>query len=255
MTTLNDFSVTDLSTDVLAAYYNKLLGSILRGEFANSVVMTTDLTLTDGDTPIQRLNCNGANRVVKLPAAAAGNHPFFLHNTSAGTYTLTVKSNSGAITYQVVDAGRAILMIPDGNGGYKRFYSDARYAQIIGGHGQAATIAAGSTNYIVPFIPGLLAAPTTITWPTQGTMQKMNLRIAGTQPASGSLVVTLVVNAVDSACVLTIPAGSGANVYSELVTSVQINALDTIRWKLVNNASAASAQISGLTHSFYGDLA
>lgn len=118
MTTLADFSVTDNLTDVLAVYYNKLLGSILRGEFSNPVTMTTDLTLTDGDTPIQRLNCNGANRVVKVPASASGNHLFLIINTSGGAYTLTVKSYDAVTTITTLAQGENVLVVPNGTGGY-----------------------------------------------------------------------------------------------------------------------------------------
>lgn len=118
MTTLNDFSVTDLSTDVLAAFYNKLLGGILRGEFSNSIVMTTDLTLTDGDTPIQRLNCNGANRIVKMPPNAASNHPFFIFNTTSGSYSVSVKNNAGSLILKQLKVGESVLCLPDGGGNY-----------------------------------------------------------------------------------------------------------------------------------------
>lgn len=119
MTTLNDFSVSDFTIDVLAIYYNKLLGSIFRKEFSNAVTMSTDLTLTDGDTPIQRLDCNGANRVVKMAVGAAGNHPVLMINTtSSGSWTLTVKSNDGLTTLKVLDPGEFGFLYPDGNGGY-----------------------------------------------------------------------------------------------------------------------------------------
>jgi hypothetical protein len=119
MATLNDFSVVDFNTDALALYYNKLLGSIFRKEFSNAVTMTTDITLTDGDTPIQRLNCNGANRVVKMPVGANGNHPFMLINTtSSGGWILTVKSNDGADTLKTLDPGEQGYFVPDGNGEY-----------------------------------------------------------------------------------------------------------------------------------------
>ena len=119
MTTLNDFSVADLTIDVLAIYYNKLLGSIFRKEFSNAVTMSTDLTLTDGDTPIQRLDCNGADRIAKVPVGAAGNHPFLLINTtSSGSWTLTVKSNDGTTVLKVLDPGEFGFFYPDGNGEY-----------------------------------------------------------------------------------------------------------------------------------------
>lgn len=119
MTTLNDKSVADGNQFVLAIYYNLLLGSILRKDFSNGVTMSTDITLTDGDIAIQRLNCNGADRIVKVPPGADANHPFFIINTSAANNIVTVKSNDGATTHQVLGQGEAAFMVPDGNGGYK----------------------------------------------------------------------------------------------------------------------------------------
>lgn len=117
MTTLNDFVVTNLQQAVLDEYINRMLGSVLRGEFSNAVTMTTDITLTDGDTPIQRLNCNGANRVVKVPPGANGNHPFFIINTtSSGEWALSVKSNDGSTILKALAPGELCLVIPDGNG-------------------------------------------------------------------------------------------------------------------------------------------
>lgn len=120
MATLNDFSVADGNQYVLAQYYNLLLGSILRKEFSNAVTMSATVTLTDGDTPIQRLNCNGANRIVRMPPGANGNHPFMIINTtSSGSWTLTVQSNDGAIALRVLAPGESVLVVPDGNGAYK----------------------------------------------------------------------------------------------------------------------------------------
>jgi hypothetical protein len=119
MATLNDRSVQDGNTYVLAVYYNKLLGNIFRKDFSNAVVMTTDLVLTDGDMPIQRLDCNGANRVVSVPPGADGNHPFLLINvTSSGSWTLTVKSNDGVDTLKVLNPGDHGFFTSDGNGAY-----------------------------------------------------------------------------------------------------------------------------------------
>lgn len=120
MTTLNDFSKTDSVDDVLATYYNMLLGSIFRKDFANAQTMAGTVTLTDGDTALQRMNCNGANRIVKVPTGANGNHPFFIINsTSTGAYTLSVQSYDGTITHAVLYPGEFCFMLPDGNGLYR----------------------------------------------------------------------------------------------------------------------------------------
>jgi len=119
MGTLNDRTVTDGNQFVLATYYNLLLGTIIRKDFSNAVVMSVTLTLTDGDYLIQRLDCNGANRIVKLPPGADGNHPFLLINsTSSGAWTLTVQNNAGTVTYRVLNPGEYVYVVPDGNGAY-----------------------------------------------------------------------------------------------------------------------------------------
>jgi hypothetical protein len=119
MASLNDFIYTDDVDDVLAVYVNNLLGSSMRSEYKNVETLAADKTLTDADTPIQRLNCNGAARIVKMPTAnAVENHPFFIVNSSAGAYAITVKSNDAATIYATIDQGRSALLLPDGAGGY-----------------------------------------------------------------------------------------------------------------------------------------
>lgn len=118
MTTLANFSKTDDVDDVLADDLNRLLGGILRAEFVNAVTMSGTVTLTDADTPLQRMNCDGANRIVKLPAYATANHPFLLMNVTAATYTLEVQTN-GASFLALLGPGEHILMVPDGAAGYK----------------------------------------------------------------------------------------------------------------------------------------
>lgn len=125
MTDLNDFIVTDDTTDNLASLHNRILGGILRAEFSNATTMSGTVTLADSDTPIQRLNCNGANRIVKMPAYNAANHPFFIINTTAATYTLDVQSNAGVtlLTTPLAANGGLVLVIPDGTAGYKALTS------------------------------------------------------------------------------------------------------------------------------------
>lgn len=116
---MNDFHYTDGLDDVLAAYVNRLMDSTLRSEYKNIETLSADRELTDADTPIQRLDCNGADRVVKVPMGAVSNHLFLVINTTgAGAWTLSVKSNDGATTHQVLHPGSSGLFVPNGNGGY-----------------------------------------------------------------------------------------------------------------------------------------
>lgn len=120
MTTLTSFQVTDDLTDNTAAKHNRLLGSILRSEFGNAETLSGTRTLLDADTPIQRLNCNGANRTVKMPTAnTTENHPYVIVNsTSSGSYVLTIQNNGGTTTHLVIFPNQAALCLPDGNGAY-----------------------------------------------------------------------------------------------------------------------------------------
>jgi hypothetical protein len=121
MATLASYQVTDDLTDNLASYHNRLLGGLFRSEFKNAENLSATRTLLDVDTPFQRLNCNGADRIVKMPTAnTTENHPYFIVNsTSSGTYKLTVQDNSGAVTLAILNPNEFALMMPDANGSYE----------------------------------------------------------------------------------------------------------------------------------------
>lgn len=120
MTTLNDINKVDNVTSVLAAHVNDLIASTLRAEYTNTETLSATRTLLAVDMPIQRFNCNGANRIVKCPTAnTTTNHLYLIVNaTSSGTYVITLQSNDGTITHAMVAVGSSVLLIPDGNGGY-----------------------------------------------------------------------------------------------------------------------------------------
>lgn len=120
MGSLVDKIKTDGVDDVLAILYNNLLGSILRSEFTNVETLAATRVLLDADYPIQRFNCNGADRIGKLPIAnTTDNHLFLVVNaTSSGNYKLTMQDNGGTVTMGVFLPGDWGLFLPDGNGGY-----------------------------------------------------------------------------------------------------------------------------------------
>ena len=129
---------------------------------------------------------------------------------------------------------------------------DMQLFDVIGGHGDNATIPASTTYYITPFLTGLQTTAKNYPYPVAGVLKNLYLRTPSSQPASGTLVLTLMVAGVDTALVLTIPAGSGAGVYSETSTSVSIAAGALVRIKIQNNATAASCQIGGVSLAFKG---
>lgn len=72
--------------------------------------------------------------------------------------------------------------------------------------------------------------------------------VGAPQPASGSLVLTIRKNGVDTAITITIPAGSSIGTYSDTTNSESFAAGDLISVKAVNNAiSVGSGNITSLT--------
>jgi hypothetical protein len=116
----NDVMANDVGTlqDSIVSVQTFLKAVSLSAEFKNVEALSADKTLTDADYLIQRLDCNGANRVLYAPPSAAGNHAFWIVNSSAGAYNITFKSNSGTTTYAIIAQGQAVFGMPDGNGGY-----------------------------------------------------------------------------------------------------------------------------------------
>jgi hypothetical protein len=72
--------------------------------------------------------------------------------------------------------------------------------------------------------------------------------VGASQPVSGSLVLTIRKNGVDTAITITIPAGSSIGTYSDTTNSESFAAGDLISVKAVNNAiSVASGNITSIT--------
>jgi hypothetical protein len=119
MTTLNDVQITNGQTSDVSQL-NKLLGGIFISEFYNAENLSATRVLLDADMPIQRFNCNGADRIARMPAGSTStNHPYLLVNsTSSGTYKLTVQDNAGTVTLIALNPAEFAVLMPDGNGGY-----------------------------------------------------------------------------------------------------------------------------------------
>lgn len=119
-------------------------------------------------------------------------------------------------------------------------------AFILGIGGQNLTIAAGATNYMVPFISGVQVTAFNAVAPVGGVIKYSIFRISSAQPGTGTLVANFEVNNVPTALTITIPAGGVSQNYTSN-TEVTIQAGDLIRWGVKNNAAGASAGISTLT--------
>jgi hypothetical protein len=80
------------------------------------------------------------------------------------------------------------------------------------------------------------------------TFTEIRVRTSGTQSATGSLVFTLRKNGVDQFA-LTIAAGATAGVYTA-TGSLSVVAGDLINWKIRNNATAISANITQISATY-----
>jgi len=111
-----------------------------------------------------------------------------------------------------------------------------------------ATVQATGTFSACPWKATLNSTTNALPWPDTGIASSLSIRISTAQPASGSLVATLVVNGVATSLVVTIPAGAGGGTsHTDSTHQVSITSADLIRWDLQNNATAASANVSGIT--------
>ena len=81
--------------------------------------------------------------------------------------------------------------------------------------------------------------------PNACTLKNFYIRTSGAQPVTGSHVLTILKNGVDTSIVVTIPAGSAAGVFSDTTNSVAFVAGDEISIKAVNNATTNSSIIVG----------
>jgi hypothetical protein len=77
--------------------------------------------------------------------------------------------------------------------------------------------------------------------PKACTLMNFYLRTSGTQPASGSHVFTILKNGVATSITLTVPAGSGAGIFSDTTNQENFVVGDEISIAAVNNASETSS--------------
>jgi hypothetical protein len=82
--------------------------------FSRTYSMAANLSLVDGDSPLQWLDPNGSARDVTLPANATSNHVFVIINTADAAETITVK-NAAATTIGTVAQGETKIFVPSGS--------------------------------------------------------------------------------------------------------------------------------------------
>jgi hypothetical protein len=126
MTTLNDagYHYTDNIDDVMAAYVNELLASLVKGRMTNVQTITTTLELDDGALPIQSITPSGADRTVELAPEATTNHLQIIHHAGSG-YSIPVKDDSGTETFITLQPGQIGMFIPINGTAWKMIGAEA----------------------------------------------------------------------------------------------------------------------------------
>jgi photosystem II stability/assembly factor-like uncharacterized protein len=113
-------------------------------------------------------------------------------------------------------------------------------------HGANAGVPASSTRFLgfEDVVSGLQTAAYNITIPVACTIKNLYINTNSAQPASGSLVFTIMKNtSTATAITITVPAGAAAAQFSDLVNSAALAAGDAITMRIVNNATGTSATI------------
>lgn len=195
----------------------------------------TDLSSSVADsttTPVITLNVPTASATNR---GALSSSDWSKFDGKQNAITLTTTGTSGAATFS-----GDTLNIPN--------YTSAFVSQSIlnQNHG-GATIAAGATS-----ASGWSGNNTFVTiaqefgrntiMPVAGSIKNWAINV-GNQPATGSLVFTLRVNAATTAMTITIAAGSLSNKYYNTTTSISVAQGDLVSFQAQNNASTASGTI------------
>lgn len=173
--------------------------------------------------------------------------------TTSGTLTLTKANQSANLVYAGPTTGAAAqptfraLVASDIPTSIRQDQFQILYGA------STVTVPASSTRFAA--LQGretIATAETGARLPMRGSgeFNGIYLETNGTQPASGSLVVTLRKNAANTALTFTIAAGSGAGIYSDIVNTVTYVDGDQVNFSLVNNATAASAAILNTSASY-----
>jgi hypothetical protein len=122
---------------------------------------------------------------------------------------------------------------------------------IIGGSQFSNSGTGGNERFIHPYIASVSTqeGARQIVVPCSMTISKFFIQTGNSQSATGSHVLTLRKNGVDTSVQVTIPAGSASGVFSDTANSVTFNAGDLLGIRMINNASTGAAQINSMAFS------
>lgn len=204
------------------------------------VVSSNQTAANDG----RYINTASATYTDPTPAEGKG-FVVFVRNGTA-TVGGTAYAIAGTVIHRVYHSG-AWANYP--------FYSGIKQdSSILSNTAGATTVAAGATEFAALF-GGPTSDSTTeanvasiITEP--GVISNFYVRTLTAQPGTGSYVLTVRVNGVDTGIVITIAAGAAAGIFSDTANTAMVAAGDLVSIKLVNNASGSSAQRTSASATF-----
>jgi len=188
------------------------------------------------------ISSSGTVHTFNIPTASATNRGLLssanwtTFNNKQNAITLTNTGTSGAATLvgstlnipQYASAGSGTSFQTGSFGGATVALSSTVYGTLTGG------TFSGTENARITIMPQAC------------TISRMYFATATTQPASGSLVVTLRKNNADTSLTITIAAGSVANFFNDTTNSVSFTAGQYASIKFQNNATATSAQANAV---------
>jgi hypothetical protein len=188
------------------------------------------------------ISSSGTAHTFNIPTASATNRGLLssadwsTFNNKQDAITLTTTGTSGAATLV-----GSTLNVPQyaGAGSGTSFLTGTFAGATVGASGTVyATLTGGN-------FAGIENARITI-MPQACTISRMYFATATTQPASGSLVLTLRKNNADTALTLTVAAGSAGNFFNNTANSVSFTAGQYASIKFQNNATGTSAQANAV---------
>jgi|SRR5215213_1712203 len=235
---------------------NAVFESAIAGRLAKSVAGSSNVTLSDAEGRNAIMEFTGAitaNISVLLRApggtpAGYSSRVFIVYNNTTGAFTLTVKTTAAGSTGIAVTQGKVAILFHNGTNVSEITESGATKGAAFS-NGSDSAVAASTTTYnTIAFNSfSTTEALRQAVAPYAQTIRNFRLATGSAQPASGSLVVTLRKNGVDTAVTFTIAAGAAAGTYGDLTHSASFAASDLISWSIVNNATGTSATIRGIS--------
>lgn len=192
------------------------------------------------------LRKNGADTALTIVVAANSAAGYYSNNTMEVAYEA-----NDYVTVKMVNAASASSATIRGGGIYASGRGNSKRSRLrlsFLGCGLGSGITASTTRYWFLFQHSNTTAVETAVqglFTVDMVIKNATFRTLGAQPATGSIVLTLRADSVDTGLAVTIAANSAAGVYQTNTPTVNVPAGTPLAWKVVNNATGTSATFIG----------